>query len=119
MELSRKEKGDIMTKYLIDDELVNEKEFYERLEEEVNDYVDSNYDDILDECYPSYTIGCCEFYASQVLKECDPIAYRCGISDEQSFRLEEAKDELDSYNEFIVNGVHFEIEEEDDEDEED
>jgi len=108
-----------MTKYLIDDELVNEKEFYERLEEEVNEYVEDNFDDILDECYPSYKMCDIEFYASQILRECDPIAYNCSMDDEKSYRLEEAKDELDSYNEFIVNGVHFEIEEEDDEDEED
>ena len=106
-----------MKKFYIDDELMNENEFYERLEEEVNDYVEDNYDDILDECYPTYTIGCCEFYASQVLKECDPIAYRCGIVDEQSAKLEEAKDELD-YGEFVINGYTFEIVEEDEEDEE-
>ena len=107
-----------MTKYLINDEVVSKEEFYERLEEEVNDYVDNNYDDILDECYPTYKMGCCEFYPSQIMKECDPIAYRCGISDEQSYRLEDANDELDRYGEFIVNGVQFNIEEEDEEDEE-
>ena len=109
-----------MTKYLIDDELVSKEVFYERLEEEVNDFVDNNYDDILDECYSSYKAFDMEFYPSQILRECDPIAYRCGISDEQSYRLEEAKDELDSYDEFIVNGVHFNIEyDEEDEEEED
>lgn len=107
-----------MTKFLINDELVSKEEFYERLEEEVNEYVENNYDDILDECYPSYKAFDMEFYPSQILKECDPIAYRCGISDEQSYKLDEAKDELDTYNEFIVNGVHFEIEEEDEEEEE-
>lgn len=114
----KKGKGDNMTKYLIDDEIVSEKDFFERLEEEVNDYVEYNYDDILDECYPSYKMCDIEFYASQILKECDPIAYNCGISDEKSNRLEEAKDELE-YGEFVINGITFEIvEEEDDEEDE-
>lgn len=107
-----------MTKYLIDNERVNEKEFWETLEEEVNCYVEENYDDILDEIYEPYEIGCCSFYASQILKECDPIAYHCGLSDEQSARYEDFKYDIENGVETIVNGVTFLIEE-DEEDEED
>jgi hypothetical protein len=39
------------------------------------------YDEMLDECYPAVKIGDSEFYASTVLKECDPIAYRVGAND--------------------------------------
>ena len=39
------------------------------------------YDDMLDECYPVYDMGCMEYYASTILKECDPVAYRVGFSD--------------------------------------
>lgn len=39
------------------------------------------YDEMLDECYPAVQIGDSEFYASTVLKECDPIAYRVGATD--------------------------------------
>jgi hypothetical protein len=39
------------------------------------------YDEMLDECYPVIKIGYSEFYASTVLKECDPIAYRVGAAD--------------------------------------
>lgn len=39
------------------------------------------YDDMLDECYPTYEINGMEFFASDILKECDPIAYRVGFSD--------------------------------------
>jgi len=42
---------------------------------------DERYDEMLDELYPDITIGSCTFTASQVLKECDPIAYECGKSD--------------------------------------
>lgn len=108
-----------MKKYLIDDERVNEKEFWETFEEEVNYYVENNYDDILDEIYEPYKIGCCTFYASQVLKECDPIAYNCGISDEQSARYEDFKYDIENGVETNVNGVTFLIEEDDEEEDED
>ncbi len=36
------------------------------------------YDDMLDECYPE---GPMNISASRILKECDPIAYRCGFLD--------------------------------------
>jgi len=39
------------------------------------------YDEMLDTCYPPVQIGESEFYASTVLKECDPIAYRVGAND--------------------------------------
>lgn len=39
------------------------------------------YDDMLDGYYEDYNVGRICFTASQVLKECDPIAYRCGFND--------------------------------------
>lgn len=41
----------------------------------------ANYDALIDECYPMVKIGYSEFYPSEVLKECDPIAYRIGFAD--------------------------------------
>jgi hypothetical protein len=32
--------------------------------------------EMLDECYPSTTIGGITFYPSHIVKYCDPIAYR-------------------------------------------
>ena len=55
---------------------------------------ESRYDDDLDSCYGEIKIGCCTFYPSQILKECDPIAYRCGFSDFQNFVYEDAMDWL-------------------------
>lgn len=106
-----------MEKYLIDFERVNEGVFYETLEDEVNHYVEEGYDDLLDECYEEVHIGCCTFYASEILQKCDPIAYRCGISDEQSRVLEDAKYELETSGETEINGKLFQIEENDEEDE--
>ena len=39
------------------------------------------YDDFLDGSSETYKIGTMEFYASKILKACDPIAYNCGESD--------------------------------------
>lgn len=37
------------------------------------------YDEMLDECYPVMKIGELTFYPSQILKNCDPIAYQIGV----------------------------------------
>lgn len=39
------------------------------------------YDDMLDECYETVSIGEITFSPSTVLRECDPIAYRVYFSD--------------------------------------
>jgi len=39
------------------------------------------YDEMLDECYEPYNMGGMEYMPSDILKECDPIAYRVGFSD--------------------------------------
>ena len=39
------------------------------------------FDEMLDEVYPVVKIGELTFYPSQILKECDPIAYRIGVSE--------------------------------------
>jgi hypothetical protein len=104
-----------MKKYFIDNEEVEQEDFERQLEDEVTNYVENNYDDILDDVYPSYKFGSFEIYASEILSKCDPIAYRCGVSDEISYRLEDFKYELESYDECSVNGVEFKIEEDEEE----
>jgi hypothetical protein len=48
----------------------------------LQDYeIEEQYKSMLDECYPVYSIGGMEYSASDILKECDPIAYRVGLSD--------------------------------------
>ena len=39
------------------------------------------YEQMLDDCYEEIKIGSLTFSPSQILKECDPIAYRCGKID--------------------------------------
>ena len=52
---------------------------------ELTDYVkqdefDETYDDMLD-TDGTVTVGGIEYYPSRILKEIDPIAYRCGLTD--------------------------------------
>ena len=43
--------------------------------------MDEKYDEFLDEVHETVQIGSCAFSPSEVLRELDPIAYRCGFSD--------------------------------------
>jgi hypothetical protein len=48
------------------------------------------YDDLLNEIGP-IQIGTMEFWPADILKNCDPIAYRCGLADFESYMLENAE----------------------------
>jgi hypothetical protein len=50
----------------------------------MDDVADSSaelFEEMLDELYPAFKIGELTFYASQILKACDPIAYRIELTD--------------------------------------
>ncbi len=47
------------------------------------------YDEMLNDVYGTFKIGYLEFDAADILKSCDPIAYRVGLSDYESFSEEE------------------------------
>ena len=47
------------------------------------------FEEMLDECYPEITVGCCSFSPSQVLKELDPTAFRIGASENLSSLAED------------------------------
>lgn len=51
----------------------------ENFEIDPDDYK-SDYDDVLDEG-GAVAVGGCEFFPSRILRELDPIAYRCGLND--------------------------------------
>jgi hypothetical protein len=42
---------------------------------------EEEFEEMLDECYPPVKVGSCEWNAGYVLRELDPVAFRCGISD--------------------------------------
>jgi len=58
------------------------KEILEAIEKEVEMYSEDDYDDMLDEVHGEF-MG---YSASRILKEVDPIAYRCGFSDYQEYK---------------------------------
>jgi hypothetical protein len=50
---------------------------------------ETEFDEFLDEVYPEVKLGMMTFYPSQILKNCDPIAYRIGLQEYQDMREEE------------------------------
>jgi hypothetical protein len=55
--------------------------------------IEEQFDEFLDDAYPVVTIGSSTFYPSQILKECDPIAYRIGVSEYEDILAEDMLDE--------------------------
>ena len=52
---------------------------------EVEKYTEKDYDNMLDDCYSTVTMGKFSWNPSYVLSELDPVAYRCGFSDFQEY----------------------------------
>lgn len=100
-----------MKKYLIDYVEVSEKEFYNELEDAVRNEVENYYDEMLDECYETVKIGNIEFTPSEILFNCDPIAYKCGLNDYVDSQLSDAIYELEKGRNVDFNCTYFEIEE--------
>jgi hypothetical protein len=50
------------------------------------------HDEMLDEVYQPYKIGYADFYASQILANCDPIMYQISVDEFADF-LQEQEDE--------------------------
>ena len=42
---------------------------------------EEQFEEMLNECYEPVKVGCCEWDAGYVMKELDPVAFRCGVSD--------------------------------------
>lgn len=72
------------------------------------------YDEMLDDCYEPFRIGSMEYSPSLVLREVDPIAYRCGLND---FTSEEPKDRWSDYPGLVAEKEELEGELSDLEDE--
>ena len=53
--------------------------------------IEERFDEMLDDLYEPITIGFGKYYASDILKNCDPIAYRIGLSEFEDY-LEEEED---------------------------
>ena len=106
-----------MTKYYVNDEERSEKEFWDLLEVAITNEVEENIDDIIDEENEEIHIGSLTYYPSQVLRNCDPVAYRCYQSDIENYYYSDDKYYLEQGDEVERDGTTFRIEEKEDEDE--
>ena len=61
------------------------KDLLQPIEKEVEEYTEEQYDDLLDCDGPVIVCGM-EYDPSRILKELDPIAYNCGLSDIQQYK---------------------------------
>ena len=104
-------------KYLVNEEMMTEKDFWREFENIISDYVDENLDDLIDEENEEVSIGSLTYSPSQVLKNVDPIAYRCYISDMADYFYGDFKYELERYGEVEVDGTTFIIEDNEEEEE--
>lgn len=66
-----------MKKYLINNEDVSEGEFNSRLEDTINSYCESTYDDLIDDTNEEICIDSLYYNPSLVPQRCDEITYRC------------------------------------------
>lgn len=48
-----------------------------------------SFDEMLDECYEPFKMGELTYYASDILRHCDPIAYRIGVSEHEDYLAED------------------------------
>lgn len=64
------------------------------------------YAEFIDECHDEIKIGCYTFSPSRVLKELDPIAFNCGLSEFIDDELSERPERFEGYTE-----LHEELDE--------
>lgn len=107
----------MVEKFYVDDEEVEEEEFWSRLEEEVDYECEENFNDYLDEIEEEVEIFGETFSASSILEEMSPTTYRCMLVDYQSEKFDEYKDEVQRYGYVDINHTCFEIKEEDESEE--
>ena len=60
------------------------------------------FEEMLDECCEEVTVGNCTFSPSQVLKECDPTAFRIGVSE----HLDSLAEDMSLYE---LNGDYYQV----------
>ena len=61
-------------------------------EQHTQEELEEMFDEMLDETYPEFKIGYSTFYPSQILANCDPIAYQISVDEYIDF-LQEQEDE--------------------------
>jgi ATP-dependent Clp protease ATP-binding subunit ClpA len=79
------------------------EEEIQKLEEEKENLENNNneeeYKDSLNESQEPYKIGYLEFYAGDIMKECDPVAFNCSLNDYNDSRITDINDEIEQLKE--------------------
>lgn len=90
----------------------------ELYESAIDEYVEEHnteeaYEESLDEIYGEISIGDLTFSAGRIVKELDPIAFRCGISDNEDSVRDQASNEIseDDFEEKALESLGMEEEE--------
>lgn len=104
-------------KYLVDGIEMAEQEFWSKFESVIYDYTEENIDEFIDQENEMVQIGSLTYYPSHVLKNVDPIAYNCYISDMADCFYSDFKYELERYGELEIGGTEFIIEDNEEEEE--
>lgn len=102
-------------KYLVDGIEMAEQEFWSKFESVIYDYTAENIDDFIDQENEEVSIGSLTYSPSDVLKNVDPIAYRCYISDMADCFYGDFKYELERYDVVEIDGIEFIIEDNEEE----
>lgn len=55
----------------------------------------TEFDEMLDDSYGAFKMGELTFWPSDILKNCDPVAYRIGVSEYEDYMEENADEEED------------------------
>lgn len=104
-----------MKKYYVNDVEVDEDEFEQRLYQAVEDETsEDEFDDELDATIDPMTIGYIEFYPSQVLYNCDLVAYNIGYREYLDNKVESYADQLQALGYVEVGEDCFEVVEDED-----
>jgi len=81
---------------------ITQEEFDNLVEDQVNEFVNNwsidedEYEELLTELYGDVQIGSLSYSTGRVLREVDPIAFSCGISEEEcpEHLIDEKRDEV-------------------------
>lgn len=81
------------------------------------DLYDDEYAAWIDDIYDSVEVAGQRFNASTILRECDPVAWRCGMGDRESEIQAELESQLKNEDDSDIEWIDDEIEEDEGEEE--
>lgn len=99
-------------------ELTEQREQLAEYESESENFdIEEDFNCVLDDCYEDVKVFESFYSVKQILKECDPVAYRCALANHEPARLDDLKGLIQSLkddiseNEKYLSGLHTELDE--------